>query len=372
MKNVFLSYARLDRDRAKALYDELSTLPDIDVWFDEVHLIPGTRWKPAIRKTIRESRYFIALLSKKSSSTKGYRHSELRQAIEIMEEFPEDYIFVIPTRLDDCDPPVDSLRELAYADLFPDWNTGVANLRRTLGVRSPKVVPARSGKQVKKKRQAKSPAMTLTDLSSRSRRRKDYHYQVGLVDLDAGLRQLKSVARGLNSVQSFVYFHVSDLKPNRKALQKAEGLPQLDLNSLSKQFYAKISPLQMDHVICLTDRFLMFEEDDDVYYNYLGSSSPVDERVAFSSIRGLDDHAEEAGVPSVVALSHVLVSDITSYFLNLGFHKATRGCPLDFTEDHADKVIGLSKGTFCKSCQRKLDRNQPLKEAMTAMLQWGR
>ena len=55
MKTIFLSYARSDRDSAKKLYDILAAASAGKVWFDEVDLIPGMRWDPAIRKAIREA-----------------------------------------------------------------------------------------------------------------------------------------------------------------------------------------------------------------------------------------------------------------------------------------------------------------------------
>lgn len=380
MTKVFLSYARLDHDRARALYDELNALPDLDVWFDKVDLLPGARWKPAIRKAIRESRYFIALLSRRSTSVAGYRHSELRQAVEVMEQFPDEFIFLIPTRLEECEPPVAVLEELTYADLFPDWDAGVANLAKAMGVSAPR---ARSRSTKKKKSSKKKKRSTKKTAAKRKvkgmarrgadrRQSGEYDYNVGLVDLDVGLSELRSLARDLNEIQDFVYLTTSRLKPSRKALQSMEGFPQLNLNDLSSQFYAKIGPLEMDHAICITDRLLMFEENGDLYYNYLGETSPRDERITFGSIRGLSEQATEAGVSFQAALSYVLVSEFTSYFLDISYHNAIRACPLDFTEDHADMVKGLRKGQFCSSCLRKLAKNERLKNAVTAMLQWGR
>jgi hypothetical protein len=104
----------------------------IRVWFDREDLLPGVRWKPAIRKAIRESDYFLAVLSQQAVSNRGFRHSELRDALDVAKEFPENWIFVVPTRLDDCPMPFQELEEFSYADLFPEWDDGVALLRRTL------------------------------------------------------------------------------------------------------------------------------------------------------------------------------------------------------------------------------------------------
>ena len=48
-----------------------------------------------------------------------------------------------------------------------------------------------------------------------------------------------------------------------------------------------------------------------------------------------------------------VVSDMVAYFLDIEYHEAIRGCPMDFTEDHADVAEGLAKGRFCPSCSKK-------------------
>jgi hypothetical protein len=49
---------------------------------------------------------------------------ELKYAIEVLDEFPESQIFVIPCRLDDCEIPYDKLKDIEYVDLFPNWEDG--------------------------------------------------------------------------------------------------------------------------------------------------------------------------------------------------------------------------------------------------------
>src|SRR5262245_12682022 len=98
MRQVFLSYARIDGRRARRLHLDLSASTGIRVWFDRVDLLPGMKWRPAIRKAIRESERFVALFSNRSVRSDGYRDTELAQALSILKEFPEDRIFLIPAR----------------------------------------------------------------------------------------------------------------------------------------------------------------------------------------------------------------------------------------------------------------------------------
>jgi hypothetical protein len=51
------------------------------------------KWEPAIRKAIRESEFFLALLSEKSNSKRGYVQKERKNALDVLEEFPEDQVY---------------------------------------------------------------------------------------------------------------------------------------------------------------------------------------------------------------------------------------------------------------------------------------
>jgi hypothetical protein len=357
MKKVFLSYARLDLRQARRLCADLRKFPALRVWFDKDDLLPGMRWRPAIRKAIRESDYFIALMSKQSVAKRGFRQSELRQALEVFEEFPDDQIFLIPTRFDNCRPPLEDLEAITYADLFPEWDDGVELLGRSMGVRKS---PAVKGKPARRK------------ISSKKTRKAQYHYKVGLVDLDADPIKLQTLARGLNSVQRFFHFSPKHLAASRAARRVMDGAPQLDLDRIPTRFYTNIGPMEKDYVVCLTRRYLTFEEDDWTHYNYLGSPSEVDERVTFVSIGGLEEYAAKAGITFDAALAYIIVSQLAGYFVDIEYHDALRGCPWDFTEEHADMVKGLRQPKICSACERKLGKNPELARALRDMLRWGR
>ena len=128
---VFISYAREDYDYAMKVYMNLLE-EDLDVWLDKESLQPGQRWKQAIEKAIEESDCFIALLSSKAMSRRGYVHKELGQALDILEEMPQSSVYLIPARLDECEPGHSILREIQWVDLFPDWDKGMRKILVTL------------------------------------------------------------------------------------------------------------------------------------------------------------------------------------------------------------------------------------------------
>lgn len=132
MASVFISYARANAEQALRLYQDL-TRAGVDVWLDQEDLLPGQHWKPAIENAIRNSRYFIALLSSESVNRRGYVQKELVIALDVLDEFPSEDIFVIPARLDACSPTHAKLKDLHWVDLYPDWDRGVARILQVVG-----------------------------------------------------------------------------------------------------------------------------------------------------------------------------------------------------------------------------------------------
>jgi hypothetical protein len=129
--SVFISYASEDLAAAENLDTELC-LKGIETWFDKRNILPGADWRHEIKDGISKSSYFIALLSKNSVNKRGYVQKELKIALDVLDEFPEGDIFIIPARLDDCKPRSDRLCSLQWVDLFPDWTAGMRGLLKVL------------------------------------------------------------------------------------------------------------------------------------------------------------------------------------------------------------------------------------------------
>ena len=124
---AFISYGREDHKAAKRLFGDLRNL-GADPWLDSESLLPGQKWKSEVKKALRRSRYFIALLSSHSVMRKGYVQREIVEALRILDEYPESDVFVIPARLDECDPSHETLSELHRVDLFPIWQSGIERI----------------------------------------------------------------------------------------------------------------------------------------------------------------------------------------------------------------------------------------------------
>ena len=116
---IFLSYAHEDIGMAKRIYQDLKRY-GLDVWFDNESLLPGQDWENEIEKAIETSKYFLVLLSSKGMSERGYVHKEIRLALNIFDKCPEDEIFMIPIRLDDCQPAHRRIKKINWINLFPE------------------------------------------------------------------------------------------------------------------------------------------------------------------------------------------------------------------------------------------------------------
>ncbi|KPA14459.1 Toll-Interleukin receptor domain protein [Candidatus Magnetomorum sp. HK-1] len=123
-KKIFISYERGDFEIASRLYYDLKK-HGLSPWLDKIDLFVGQNWKLAIKKAIRESDYFLALLSRNSISKKGYVQKELKIALEMLDELVESDIFIIPVRLDECRPNDQKLQDIHWADLYPSYEDGL-------------------------------------------------------------------------------------------------------------------------------------------------------------------------------------------------------------------------------------------------------
>jgi len=114
--NVFLVHAHRDKDAVHKLYARLIK-DGIHAWLDVENLQPGQDWQNEIRKAILKSDVVIVCLSQGFDQQQGYRHEELKIALEKAHFISSDEVFIIPVRLEKCDMP-ESLRHLHRVDLF--------------------------------------------------------------------------------------------------------------------------------------------------------------------------------------------------------------------------------------------------------------
>lgn len=132
---IHICGAEEDRQHALRIYNDLKRAGVVP-WLDAKDLLPGQDGEAAIRKSIRESRYFMALLSSHSVSKKGRIQKELKYALDLLDEFPETEIFVIPVRLDDCKPAYEKLLRIEWIDLYLSYERGLNRILKAIGPES--------------------------------------------------------------------------------------------------------------------------------------------------------------------------------------------------------------------------------------------
>ncbi|MCP4111887.1 MAG: toll/interleukin-1 receptor domain-containing protein [Desulfobacteraceae bacterium] len=126
-KKLFISYASEDRNTAMKLYEDLKR-ENVEPWLDAKKLIPGQNWKTEVNRAIKESSNFLILLSFHSISKRGYVQKEQKIALELLDEFPHGDIFIIPVRLDECEPLDERLNELHWVNLFDSYENGLEQI----------------------------------------------------------------------------------------------------------------------------------------------------------------------------------------------------------------------------------------------------
>lgn len=327
----------------------LSKYNEFNLWMDKVDLQGGLKWRPAIRKAIRESDFFISILSSQSIKGRGERNKEIYEALDELKKFPPTEVYLIPTLIDECDPPFEEMRDLNWVKLFPEWDTGVDSLLSALGVKKP----------VKKLLKEVKPKTSSSN----------YHYRIGMVDLDMGLVNIREILSQLNKVQRYFLFTNPEMPVVKRVTEVIGGIKNFCVHKVPKTYIGEHRHLSVDLVACITKYPLAFEEDEQILYNYFAGPSNQDERFMFISADNLYEYCKQAGCVFEEGIVSLLVSQLVAYFTEIDYHEATRKCVMDFCENRDDLVYSLKSRAFCKQCNRNLPEGE-LKESLLKLLNW--
>ena len=134
MGKLFICHAPEDRRFAEKMYDDLKD-KKLRPWMAEKDILPGQDRNITIKKAIRESSHFILLISKYSVDKRGKFQAEIRYALEIVHELPEDQIFIIPIRLDDTYPTFEELKDIQAIGHKP-YSDCINNILKSINMKS--------------------------------------------------------------------------------------------------------------------------------------------------------------------------------------------------------------------------------------------
>ncbi len=114
---VFLCHSSNDKPAVRELYQKLRAESWIQPWLDEEELYPGQDWNMEIEKAVEAADAIIVCLTKGSITKEGYVQRELRIVLDFADYKPEGTLYLMPVRLEECEPPR-RLRAWQYADYF--------------------------------------------------------------------------------------------------------------------------------------------------------------------------------------------------------------------------------------------------------------
>jgi TIR domain len=142
---AFISYVRENRAEVDRLRDDLRR-HGVDVWIDRDQIVPGRRWRLAIRDAIRQGASFLACFSEEYiKRNRTYMNEELTLAIDELRQHAFDRTWFIPIRLAPVPIPArplgggEVLGDLHCVDLFENWEDGV---RAIVDAISPEITAA--------------------------------------------------------------------------------------------------------------------------------------------------------------------------------------------------------------------------------------
>lgn len=275
---------------------------------------------------------------------RGYVQRERKGALDILDEFPEDNIYYIPIRLEECQFSSERLRTIQYVDFYPDWQAGFNKVLQAINRVSP------------------------VEQSIQAHTSGGYEYHCAIADFDNGMTNLPQLCQRLNSIQRVFHFTHPAVTLGIKRPRSFEGVPNLFINAAPNNLYQqKAEPFNADFVACLTHYLLAFD-DDGLHWNYLSAPSLIDDTVLFISTNQLYEISKQAGCTFEKSIVYNLLSQLIVYFVeSLGFHQEVRGCILDFCVERAAMLKGLRAMRLCPKCLNRI-KNERLKKAIFAIL----
>jgi dipeptidyl aminopeptidase/acylaminoacyl peptidase len=114
----FICHSSGDKHKVRELYERLYN-DGFAPWLDEENLLAGQDWQQKINEAVRSSDVVIVCLSLGAINKAGFVQKEIKLALDAADEQPEDTIFIIPVKLEECTIP-ERLRRWHCINLFEE------------------------------------------------------------------------------------------------------------------------------------------------------------------------------------------------------------------------------------------------------------
>lgn len=225
---VFLCHSKDDKIEIRNLYQQLYS-NGIEPWLDEEDLLPGQDWEREIRKAVRTLDTVIVCLSRKAINKRGFIQKEIKYALDVADEQPEDTIFIIPLKLEECEVP-DRLRRWQWVNLFEEH--GYERLIRALQKRH-RDVKVREDSEIREKDETIKKNLELKNEKSK------YDEKQNFIELVATLNDGISNKRILKDIDLsyFVDFDFITNNPNNSKLIHNAYIKYINSIKKSSKFY---------------------------------------------------------------------------------------------------------------------------------------
>jgi hypothetical protein len=122
-RKVFVSYSHKDRSYADQIRDAILLFSEFEVWMDARLLDPGDHISSAILKGLKESAYYVLLISESSNNSEWVKR-EISVAFELAKN---NNIAIVPFLLEKVEVPLE-FRGLLYIDATKSFNDGLKEL----------------------------------------------------------------------------------------------------------------------------------------------------------------------------------------------------------------------------------------------------
>lgn len=109
---IFISYARPDREKAEEIYKRLEK-EGFDPWLDSRKIKGGQNWDFEIKRSLDRSSIVVIIWSENSRDRRGYVQREIKIALDKLQEKLIDDIFIIPILMNNIDIP-DQLKDIHF------------------------------------------------------------------------------------------------------------------------------------------------------------------------------------------------------------------------------------------------------------------
>lgn len=169
--SVFLCHSSGDKPTVRELHRRLDAEGWIDAWLDDEKLYPGQDWNYEIELAVEAADAILVCLTKNSVTKEGYVQRELRKVLDQADYKPEGTLFIIPVRLEECEPPR-RLRTWQYVDYFPeqDRDRAYERLLASLRMRAMTLgIPTSHASEEKVRRQVEERVDTEVNKAARTK-----------------------------------------------------------------------------------------------------------------------------------------------------------------------------------------------------------